>query len=197
MTRLTTDDLTAADLADWRKLAQSLHARFRVTEPPDLQAALGFAAAAGEALSTPDRFARLTVHPWGVEMAVGTLDDGYWVTEADLDAARAVSAIAVEHGLRSDPAGVVQVEFGMDTAQHERLGPFWAAVLLGDAAGMIHGEVIDPSGASPNVWWQRTEQTDADTPRQRWHPDVWLPPEAVQPRIDAAVAAGGTVVDHS
>ena len=38
---------------------------------------------------------------------------------------------------------------------------------------------------------------DHDTPRQRWHFDLWLAPEVAEQRIGAAVAAGGSVVDDS
>jgi 4a-hydroxytetrahydrobiopterin dehydratase len=44
------------------------------------------------------------------------------------------------------------------------------------------------------VWFQGS---GAAEPRQRWHLDVWLDPEQLQPRVAAAVAAGGLVVDDS
>ena len=52
--------------------------------------------------------------------------------------------------------------------------------------------MADPAGALPTIWFQ---SSGAEEPRQRWHPDVWVDPAEVQPRVDAAVAAGGTVVD--
>lgn len=195
MTRLDAAALTAADLADWRKLAQALHAHFRIADPPDLRAGLAFAAAVADAVDTPGRFPRVAAHGWGVDVSLATHDDGLWVTDADVEAARAVSALAAEHGLRPDPTRLVQVEFGLDTADAARLGPFWAAIYFGDAGEVTHGEVFDPTGAVPNIWFQGTDAHEP--PRQRWHPDVWVAPESVQPRIDAAVAAGGTVVDSS
>ena len=53
-------------------------------------------------------------------------------------------------------------------------------------------EVRDPAEALPPVWFQ---QSGSEEPRQRWHLDVWVDPSEVQPRIDAAVAAGGRLVD--
>ena len=93
------------------------------------------------------------------------------------------------------PAKVTQVELGLDTASDDRLGPFWAAVLTGDAGGVVADTVFDPTGQLPSIWFQGTEPHD--TPRQRWHLDLWVAPEVARSRIDAAVAAGGTVVDDS
>lgn len=45
-------------------------------------------------------------------------------------------------------------------------------------------------GALPTVWFQPAEATT----NQRWHLDIHVPPEQVRPRIDAVLAAGGTLV---
>ena len=34
-------------------------------------------------------------------------------------------------------------------------------------------------------------------PGQRWHPDVWVDPAQVQPRINAALDVGGTLVSDA
>ena len=71
-----------------------------------------------------------------------------------------------------------------------------AAGLAYTAALAYTGEddLSDPAGALPTVWfqWSGTQE-----PRQRWHLDVWVDPDEVQPRIDAALAAGGRLVDDS
>ena len=41
-------------------------------------------------------------------------------------------------------------------------------------------------------WFQQTEPHEE--PRQRFHLDLTVPPEIAQQRIDAALAAGGTLV---
>ena len=71
---------------------------------------------------------------------------------------------------------------------------FWAAFLGLDPEAGADDEVVDPSGALPSVWFQRSGDEE---PRQRWHPDLWVDPAEVPSRIDAALAAGGTVVDDS
>jgi 4a-hydroxytetrahydrobiopterin dehydratase len=43
----------------------------------------------------------------------------------------------------------------------------------------------------PAVWFQRSGDEE---PRQRWHLDMLVDPAEVRPRIEAALAAGGTLV---
>jgi 4a-hydroxytetrahydrobiopterin dehydratase len=47
----------------------------------------------------------------------------------------------------------------------------------------------------PNLWFGDADEHD--TPRQRFHIEVYVAPEVAPQRIAAAVAAGGTVVDAS
>jgi 4a-hydroxytetrahydrobiopterin dehydratase len=84
------------------------------------------------------------------------------------------------------------MELALDTPAHRALVPFWRAVLAVDPpAGGADDEVRDPGDAFPTLWFQ---ESGTEEPRQRWHPDVWVDPADVQPRIDAALAAGGTLV---
>ena len=190
MARLGNRDLLALDLPDWRKLAQALHARFLVA---DLAAAAEFAnsvaalpTAAPAELRLRDRF---------VDVVVATREDGIWVTEADVEVARAVSALAAAAGLASAPEQVAQLEWGLHTADDSVVAPFWSALLTGSPGHVVHDCVIDPDGRVPNLWFQGTDPHDP--PRQRWHGDLWLPTEVAPDRIAAAVAAGGIVVDES
>jgi hypothetical protein len=52
-------------------------------------------------------------------------------------------------------------------------------VVTGSADNMIYGSVLDPATRGPNVWFQGTDEHQ--TPRQRWHFDLWLAPR--RPRI--------------
>ena len=53
-------------------------------------------------------------------------------------------------------------------------------------------ELVDPDGSLPTLWFQRTDSHEP--PRQRFHLDVRVPPEVAPKRIEAALAAGGTLV---
>ena len=194
METLSTQDIVDSDLADWRKLAQRLHARFRTEDAAVGAAFLSDAVcAAGEAGLGDHLDAALT--PTHVDLRVATRREGVRVTADDITLARLVSDVARQHEVSPVPGEVSQVELALDTADDARLGPFWAAVLTGDADGVVADTVFDPTGQLPSVWFQGTEPHDV--PRQRWHLDLWVAPEVAEARIAAGVAAGGTVVDDS
>jgi 4a-hydroxytetrahydrobiopterin dehydratase len=185
----------AGELGEWRRLAQPLAARYRA---PDGVAAAAFAAAVARASADAGHGApeiRLAdclvdVHLYSVDR-----NGARRIAERDLRLARAVTEKAREAGLTPLPLEVTQVEFALDVADHALAGPFWAALLTGSAGNAVLDGVFDPTHRVPAVWFQQTD--DHPVPRQRWHPDVWLAPEAAPARIAAAVAAGGTVVDAS
>jgi len=88
---------------------------------------------------------------------------------------------------------VTQIELGLDTADLAAVGPFWAALLTGSADSHQGDDVRDPTGRVPILWFQDTDAHE--TPRQRFHIDLWVPHDVAKDRIAAAVGAGGRVVD--
>jgi len=189
MDKLSTQDILDARLDDWRKLAQALHARYRVT---DLRAAAAFAAAVAEAAEAVGHLPDLKMTQDVVDVSLCTREDGLWVTGKDVAMARTISDIARQQGLKPEPAAVTQLELALDTADDSRVAPFWSALLTGSPGNHIYDSVFDPTGRVPSLWFQGTDEHE--TPRQRWHFDLWLAPEAVEERIAAAVAAGGSVL---
>ena len=192
MDRLSTQDILDARLDDWRKLAQPLCARFTV---PDFRTGAAFVTAVAEAAAAADHHPDVRLGHGVVDVSVATHEDGVWITPADVDLARRISEIAAGLGLAADPGAVTQLELALDTAHAALVTPFWSALLTGSADNTVYGSVFDPTGRVPAVWFQETDEHD--TPRQRWHVDLWLAPEVADERIRVAVAAGGTVVDDS
>jgi 4a-hydroxytetrahydrobiopterin dehydratase len=192
---------------DWAKLAQGLHARFRtrgLAESAQLVSAL---ATSGDGV---DRHLRATLGDGFVDLRLITQDavyrdgDGvehvvWWVTDKDLALAERISSIARGLSFESDPAAVTTVELALDTADAARISPMWAALLTGGSEavglGSLGQDLRDATERVPNLWFQDTEAHD--TPRQRFHLDVWVAPASADERIAAAVAAGGTIVDDS
>jgi len=206
MDMLADDEITQAGLTDWRKLAQGLHARYLVD---DFGTAARFVAAVGEPGDALGHHPTVSIGKGYVDLKLVSPDAVYrdgatehvveWVTQKDVDLARRITQIAAEHGLTADPASVSVVELGLDTARSATIAPVWAALLMGDPDSQGRGspsdEIRDATGRVPNLWFGDADEQDG--PRQRFHVEVYVAPEAAEQRIAAAVAAGGTVVDDS
>ena len=201
------DQIAAAKLTDWRKLAQGLHARYLID---DFGTGARFIVAVGEAGDALGHHPRVSIGTGYVDLelvsddAIYRDDDGTeyvveWVTQQDVDLARRITSIAADHGLAADPASVSEIELGLDTAHSATIAPVWAALLTGSAESQGRGspgdEIRDATVRVPNLWFEEVDEHAA--PRQRFHLEVYVAPEAVEPRIAAALASGGTIVDDS
>lgn len=199
--------IAEARLTDWRKLAQGLHARYVVD---DFGSAARFVTAVGQAGDTLGHHPRVSIGTGCVDLELVTDDAIYrddegtehviqWVTQQDVDLARRITQIAAEHHLDADPGSVSEIELGLDTADSGAIAPMWAILLTGNAAAQGFGtpgdEIRDATGALPNLWFGDVDEQAS--PSQRFHVEVYVPPEVLEQRIAAAVAAGGTVVDDS
>lgn len=207
MDMLTDGQIAAAGLADWRKLGQGLHARYVVD---DFAADARFIAAVGGAGDELSHHLRVTIGQGYVDLKLISDDAVYrddqgkehfveWVTQQDVDLARGITEIAAEQAIMADPESITTIELAVDTAHTATIAPVWAALLTGSTEargrGTIGDDVRDATGRVPILWFQDT--AEHETPRQRFHIDVWMAPEVAEHRIAAAVAAGGTVVDDS
>lgn len=207
MNMLTDEQIAASSLIDWRKLGQGIHARYLVGS---FQAGVRFVTAVGEAGDAQGHHPRVTMGDGYVDLklisddAVYRDDEGTehiveWVTQQDIDLARQVTEIATEQAVVADPASITTIELALDTAHAATIAPVWAALLTGSSdaqgRGSIGDDIRDATGRVPILWFQGTDEHE--TPRQRFHIDVWVPPEVAEQRIAAAVAAGGIIVDDS
>ena len=207
MDMLSGNQIAEANLAEWRKLAQGLHARYLVDDFGD---GVRFVAAVGEVGDTLGHHPRVSIGKGYVDLELVTEDAIYrddedtehvieWVTQQDVDLARRITEIAADHKVDADPASVSEVELGLDTARSATIAPVWAALLTGIAASQGRGtpsdEIRDATGRVPNLWFGDVDEGDASGPR--FHIEVYVAPEVAEHRIAAAVAAGGTVVDDS
>jgi 4a-hydroxytetrahydrobiopterin dehydratase len=189
MENLTSKQIFDAGLDDWRKLAQALHARFLTG---DFVTGLRFVTAVTEAAERANHHPDVTLtHPL-VDMKLISHDVSK-LTQRDLDLARRISEIAHEQGITAQPSALTELELALDTADLAAVGPFWAALLTGGPDSLMGDDVVDPSARVPLLWFQHTDPHE--TPRQRFHVDLWVPHDVAEERIAAAVAAGGQVVD--
>lgn len=189
MGTLTIQQILDARLEDWRKLAQALHARYLTS---DFATGLKFVTAVAEAAEAVNHHPDVTLtHPF-VDLKLISHDISA-ISQRDVDLARRISAIAREQGIKADPGAVAEIELALDTAAVAAVGPFWAALLTGRADSLDGDDVTDNNGRVPLLWFQHTDAHE--TPRQRFHIDLWVPHDEAEERIATAVAAGGRVVD--
>jgi 4a-hydroxytetrahydrobiopterin dehydratase len=190
MTTLTGQQVAEAGLTGWAYLLRGLQTRIHTG---DFRTGLSVVAAIGTVVDglSPE----LNVRREHVDVRVSTPDER-GVTERDVRLARAITAIALGASVRLDATSGSRLEFALDTPARDAVLPFWAAVLAVDhAAGPTFGhELRDPAANLPTFWFQASGDEE---PRQRWHPDVWVDPSQAKPRIDAALAAGGTLVSDA
>lgn len=191
MDKLTTKQVLDAGLDDWRKLAQALHARFLTG---DFVTGLRFVTAVSEAAERVNHHPDVTLTYPFVDVKLVS-HDVEQVTQRDVDLARRITQIARDLGIAGEPGAVTEVELALDTADLASVGPFWSALLTGSSGSLSGNDVVDPAGRVPLLWFQDTDAHE--TPRQRFHVDLWVPHDDAEKRIAAAVAAGGRVVDDS
>ena len=192
MSKLTGQQIADAGLDGWAYLLGGLQTRIHTENfATGLSVVDAIGAAAEEMNHHPDLNLRYT----HVDVRL-TSHDERGVTDRDIRLARAVSSIAAAAGVRLDSSGVSRLELALDTPASESIVPFWAAVLATEhLSGPDFGdELRDPADGLPTVWFQ---ESGSEEPRQRWHLDLWVDPAQVQPRIDAALAAGGTLVSDA
>jgi 4a-hydroxytetrahydrobiopterin dehydratase len=155
-------------------------------------------AARAAAVAGADGHLRMDVRADRVLLSLQTAEIS-WVTPRDVELAQRISAVAGELRLDTDSevgadARSVQViEIGIDALDIAAIRPFWRAVLgYADEPGNPGWNgLVDPLGQGPAVWFQ---QMDAPRPqRNRIHFDVSVPHDEANQRIQAALAAGGTL----
>ncbi|CCI51484.1 VOC family protein [Nostocoides jenkinsii] len=205
MDMLREDAIASAGLSEWRKLAQGLHARYAV---PDFASGARFVTAVGSVSAAHGHYPKVSMGPGYVDLKLSTADAIYrdddgvehiveWVTQQDVDTARAITACAADLGLTAEPDAVSVIELGLDTADSAQIAPFWAALLTGDADARGRGtpgdEIRDATGRSPNLWFGDAPEASG----QRFHIEVYVPRSIAAARIADALAAGGTIVDDS
>lgn len=107
--------------------------------------------------------------------------------------ARAVSAVARDHGAVPDRAAVQEVQLAIAAKRDAIDAGFWRTVL--GYSPMADDNAVDPLGHGSTVWMQEIDQ--AKPLRHAMHIDVSVAREHVKARLEAAVAAGGRIVDES
>lgn len=187
-TVLTATQVDAEGLDGWEILFSRLHARFATG---DFATGLALVDAIGEAAEAANHHPDITLTYPLVEVRLTSHDVG-GMTARDVRLARQISEIAAGMGVAAEPSALRAMEWALDTPDHAAIAPFWAALLGAEAD---RDEVRDPDGILPTIWFQQSEP--GMVPEQRWHLDVAVPPDQARDRVEAALAAGGTLVSDA
>jgi len=135
----------------------------------------------------------LTLHP----------PDPAGLTARELAHARVIATTAAEMGLPLAPdadgrRSVQALEIAVDALDIAEIRPFWKAVLgYADEAGRTGptDALVDPYDQGPAFWFQQMESPRPQ--RNRIHFDISVSPAEAPGRIEAALAAGGTLVSDA
>ncbi|WP_020390290.1 VOC family protein [Kribbella catacumbae] len=114
-----------------------------------------------------------------------------------VDLAGRIQTAAYDLGLAADPTRLRFVQFGIDAVDVPAVRAFWTTALGYQHDPRPHAsDIYDPRRLNPVIIFQQLDAAEEDRRRQRnrIHLDLLVPSDQVQPRIDAAVAAGGRVV---
>ncbi|MHB8184973.1 MAG: VOC family protein [Dermatophilaceae bacterium] len=157
---------------------------------------VAFVAAIGQAAESVDHYLDVDWRYDHVFVRSTTHQAGDEVTEQDIRLATRISAIAAAAGAGAVAVAVAEptlartVEIGMDSADPDALKSTWQTA-LGYRLGRS-GDLVDPWGRGPTLWFQRTE-TPATS---RLHLDVHVAPESALEVVDAVESAGGRRLDE-
>ena len=187
---LSLRDIEAEGLSDWRLLFSALHARYRTR---NFATGLRLVDRIGEEAEAMNHHPDLDLRYPHLNIRLTSHDTG-GVTARDVRLARKISEFAASVNVTADPSAVSVLEIALDSEDERTIKPFWRAVLaLRDSRA--EDELVDPDGSLPTLWFQGTDSHEQ--PRQRFHLDLRVPPEVAPQRIQAALAAGGTLVSDA
>jgi 4a-hydroxytetrahydrobiopterin dehydratase len=184
----------AVDSLGWRLVQGAIQTQVLT---PSLVEAAEAASLSVSAVGT-DGHGHLTVdiRPDRAVLRLWSADTG-GVTGHDIRLAHEVSGALTARGMPTTPGAwsLQSLEIAIDALAIPAVRPFWKAItgyLDEPGPSDLSDGLIDPTGRGPAIWFQ---QMDAPRPqRNRIHLDIDVPHDAAQERIDAALAAGGTLL---
>jgi 4a-hydroxytetrahydrobiopterin dehydratase len=180
--------LRADGVADWVVLHGGAVAVFRTGTFAE---AARLASAVAEVDGVAEIGAVLTVS--GARLSVRLTRGMEQIETSHIGVARAVSAVAAQHGAVADRSAVQEVQLAIAAKPDDLDVGFWRAVLGYSTLAPDNG--VDPLGHGSTFWVQ---DLSPDKPlRHAMHVDVSVAREEAERRLAAALAAGGRIVDDS
>jgi len=182
------DFLAAQQGSDWVVLHGGATAIFRV---PSVVEAARLAEALAQVPGLAGTGVLMTIADG--QLTVRLTRGVFRLEQRHVELARAVSAVAREHGAVADRGRVQEVGFAIAALPDTVDVGFWRAVL--GYAELADDNAVDPLGHGSTVWMQ--ELDPAKPLRHAMHVDVSVAREQAEHRVASAVAAGGRIVVDS
>ncbi len=131
----------------------------------------------------------------GVTVKLLTVTNDYWgLSDRDVELAQAISGLARDLGFEADPLAVESLLIVPGAPQAEDVMPFWEAVLgYQRRVDTPEEDLVDGGFRNPSFGFEQMDEPRGDG-LGAIHVAVFVPHEIAQARVDAALAAGGTLV---
>jgi 4a-hydroxytetrahydrobiopterin dehydratase len=191
---ITPDEFHASTgVEDWRVLGEGACAFWRTASLAD---AARFVTAIAAIDGVDEHGADVDIRPDGVSVRLLTRSaDWYGMTRRDVELARRISEAARGLGLTADPAAVQSLLLVVGAPSPGDVFPFWRAALAYDPRPDSPDEdLVDPHRRDTNVWFEEMDEPRGDDAGGSLHVGIFVPPEAAEARLAAALAAGGRLV---
>lgn len=192
----------AVEANGWRYLLGKLNTSVTVISSGE---ALAVAAAAiGACGDAADAHLYVDLRPDRVELSLQSRATAT-LTAVDVELAQRISTEVGSLGLITAGARTTELarpvqmlEMAIDAMDIAAIRPFWKAVMAyGDEPGLggPQDAITDPTGQLPAIWFQQMDEPRRQ--RNRVHFDITVAHDEAAARVEAALAAGGILVDDS
>ena len=179
--------LASDGVADWVVLhggAVAVYAVDSLSEAAELAASIARVVASDPHMLMTAGAERLTIR---------LTRDVWQLEQRHVDLARQISELARDAGAIPDRGSVQEVQLAIAAPPESINIAFWHAVL--GYTPSADDSAIDPLGHGSTVWMQDLDAKG--TLRHAMHVDVSVPREEAPKRLEAALNAGGRIVDDS
>ena len=190
MRDLLTEEQIVAALRDLPAWSYSDGALRRTLEATDFATAMAIVDDVARVAAASDHHPDIDIRHNRVSFALHTWTPA-GVTTADVELAKRIAAIAADHGVHTDDALDTRprLEICIDCADPAALLPWWSVALR---YVEVNGELVDPDGNGPTVWFQKVPETKSV--KNRVHLDLYLPRREAAARRALLLSLGGRLI---
>ena len=121
----------------------------------------------------------------------------FGLVQRDLDLARSIATTADEMGLTAEPSAIQSLSIIPGATDRRTIMPFWQRVLgYVPRPDSADEDLVDSHDRGAPFWFEEMEELRADG-AGTIHLVVWVPWDVAAARVDAGIAAGGSLVRHN